>query len=61
MSAYAHKHLDLVKPGIKLMPEKAYLYLVRIPFLLAEATLDAIDKGQAKLSREQVLQISAMD
>jgi farnesyl-diphosphate farnesyltransferase len=61
MSAFARKHLELVKPGLKLMPEKAYQYLVKIPFLLAEATLDAIDKGQVKLSREQVLQISAMD
>ncbi len=61
MSAFARKHLDLVKPGLKSMPEKAYQYLVRIPFLLAEATLDAIDKGQTKLSRKQVLRISAMD
>jgi len=61
MSAYARRHLEQVKPGLRLMPEKAYQYLVKIPFLLAEATLDAIDNGQAKLSREQVMQISAMD
>jgi len=61
MSAYARKHLELVKPGLGAMPKKAYLYLVKTPFLLAEATLDAIDKGQVKLTREQVMQISAMD
>lgn len=61
MSAYARQLLERVRPGLKLMPEKAYQYLVKIPFLLADATLDAIDNGQAKLSREQVLQISAMD
>lgn len=61
MSVYARKHLDLVRSGLGEMPKKAYLYLVRTPFLLAEATLDAIDKGQKKLTREQVLRISAMD
>lgn len=59
MSAYARKHLELVKPGLKLMPEKAYQYLVKIPFQLAEATLDAIDRGQARLSREEVVRISS--
>lgn len=58
MSAYAHRHLDLVKSGIKLMPEKAYEYLVKIPFLLAEATLVAIENGHLKLSRDEVMQIS---
>lgn len=61
MSAYARRLLEQVRPGLKLMPEKAYQYLVKIPFKLADATLDAMEKGQAKLTREQVLQISAMD
>jgi farnesyl-diphosphate farnesyltransferase len=61
MSVYARKHLELVKPVLGSMPEKAYQYLVRIPFLLAQATLDAMEKGQSKLTRKQVLRIIAMD
>lgn len=61
MSAYARKHLELAKSGFGAMPKKAYQYLVKTPFLLAEATLDAIDHGQVKLTREQVLRISAED
>jgi hypothetical protein len=41
------------------MPVQAYKYLVEIPLLLADATLDAIENGQAKVSRAKVLQIIA--
>jgi len=61
MSAYARRHLELVKPGLKLMPAKAYEYLVKIPFLLAEATLDALETGQLKLTRQEVLHISGLE
>jgi farnesyl-diphosphate farnesyltransferase len=57
MSAYARKLLDFVKSDLKSMPGNAFEGLVKIPFYLAEATLDVIEKGQKKLSREQVLSI----
>ena len=39
------------------MPRDAFKYLVEIPLLLAEATLDVLERGQKKLTRTQVLQI----
>jgi len=57
MSTYAHKLLDSVRVDLKSMPADAYESLVKIPFCLAEATLDAIENGHKKLSREQVLSI----
>jgi farnesyl-diphosphate farnesyltransferase len=60
MSAYARKHLEFVNTGMKLMPVNAYQYLVKIPLHLAEATLDAIEKGRPKLLRDEVLDISGM-
>jgi farnesyl-diphosphate farnesyltransferase len=57
MSAYARRLLDFVKSDFKSMPGSAYENLVKIPFYLAEATLDVIEKGQKKLSRDQVLSI----
>ena len=57
MTAYARKLLDIVKSNIKSMPGNAFESLVKIPFYLAEATLNGIDKGQKKLSRAQVLSI----
>jgi farnesyl-diphosphate farnesyltransferase len=57
MSAYARRLLDSVRADLKSMPVNAYEGLVKIPFYLADATLDAIEKGHKKLSREQVLSI----
>lgn len=57
MSAYARSLLNFVKSDLKSMPGNAFEGLVKIPFYLAEATLDVIEKGQKKLSREQVLSI----
>jgi hypothetical protein len=39
------------------MPRDAFKYLVEIPLLLAEATLDVLERGQEKLTRLQVLKI----
>jgi farnesyl-diphosphate farnesyltransferase len=58
MIAYARKFLDFVKLNIKTMPVNAYERLVKIPFYLAEATLNGIERGQKKLSRAQVLSIT---
>jgi farnesyl-diphosphate farnesyltransferase len=57
MYAYARKNLDLAKTGVQSMPKCSFKYFVEIPSLLAEATLNAIESGVGKLSREQVLQI----
>jgi farnesyl-diphosphate farnesyltransferase len=59
MIAYARKTLAMVKAGTESMPRQAYRYLVEIPLLLADATLEAIESGQAKVSRTKVLQIIA--
>jgi farnesyl-diphosphate farnesyltransferase len=57
MFAYARRNLDLAKQGVNSMPRDAFKYLVEIPLLLAEGTLDVLERGDTKLSRTQVLQI----
>jgi phytoene/squalene synthetase len=57
MFTYARKNLELARAGVKSMPKSSYKYFVKIPLQLAEATLNAIENGMGKLTREQVLQI----
>ena len=57
MFAYARHNLELAREGVQAMPRDAFKYLVEIPLLLAEATLDVLDRGQEKLTRMQVLRI----
>jgi farnesyl-diphosphate farnesyltransferase len=57
MFAYARRNLELAKGGVQAMPRDAFKYLVEIPLMLAEATLDVLERGQAKLTRLQVLKI----
>ena len=57
MFAYARKNIEKAKPGIALAPKPSFRYLVDIPLALAEATLQALENGQPKLTRTQVLQI----
>jgi farnesyl-diphosphate farnesyltransferase len=57
MLDYAYGYLLEAKSGISLVPQRAYKYLVEIPLMLAEATLDVIRKGEEKLSRAAVIQI----
>lgn len=57
MFAYARKNIEQAKAGIGLIPQKSFKYLVDIPLALAEATLHALENGQPKLTRSQVLQI----
>jgi farnesyl-diphosphate farnesyltransferase len=57
MFAYARRNLSLARAGVQAMPRDAFKYLVEIPLLLAEATLDVLERGQEKLTRVQVLQI----
>jgi len=58
---YARRQVDYVKSGIGSIPGNAYQFLVRIPLTLAEATLDAIERGEKKLTRDQVLSITAQE
>ncbi len=57
MFAYARRNLELAKKGIMSMPKGSFKYFVEIPFLLAEATLNALENGMEKLPRDQVLRI----
>ena len=57
MFKYARRNLELAKAGVVSMPKSSFRYFVDIPLLLAEATLNAIESGIGKLSREQVMQI----
>jgi farnesyl-diphosphate farnesyltransferase len=57
MFAYARRNLEITREKVQAMPRDAFKYLVEIPLLLAEATLDVLEGGQRKLSRMQVLQI----
>lgn len=57
MFRYARRNLFLAREGVQDMSRDAFKYLVEIPLLLAEATLDVLEGGQEKLSRVQVLKI----
>jgi farnesyl-diphosphate farnesyltransferase len=57
MFEYARNNLQMAKGGIQYMPHQAFKYFVEIPLLLAEATLDALLRGEEKLSRSAVLHI----
>jgi farnesyl-diphosphate farnesyltransferase len=57
MFAYARRNLQLARDGVQSMPRDAFKYLVEIPLLLAESTLDVLERGQEKLTRLQVLKI----
>jgi farnesyl-diphosphate farnesyltransferase len=57
MFAYARKNLDLARVGVASMPKSSFKYFVEIPLRLAEGTLNAIETGVGKLSRDQVKQI----
>jgi farnesyl-diphosphate farnesyltransferase len=57
MYAYARKNLEMAKTGIALITQQSFKTMVDIPLALAEATLQALESGQPKLTRQQVLQI----
>ncbi|MBN2385467.1 MAG: phytoene/squalene synthase family protein [Anaerolineales bacterium] len=57
MLSCARRTLSGVSAAATGMPVRAYKSLVEIPLLLANATLNAIEGGQQKLTRLQVLQI----
>jgi farnesyl-diphosphate farnesyltransferase len=57
MFAYARRNLEIAREGVEAMPRDAFKYLVELPLLLAEATLDVLEHGKKKLTRRQVLKI----
>jgi farnesyl-diphosphate farnesyltransferase len=57
MFVFARKNIDQAKASISLISHKSFHCLVDIPLALAEATLQALEDGQPKLTRTQVLQI----
>jgi farnesyl-diphosphate farnesyltransferase len=57
MFSYAKKNIDLANVGVISMPKSSFKYFVEIPLHLAEATLNAIENGVGKLTREQVINI----
>jgi farnesyl-diphosphate farnesyltransferase len=57
MFVYARKNIEQAKAGIAMISQESFRCLVDIPLALAEATLQALEQGQSKLTRSQVLQI----
>jgi len=57
MFTYTRNLLDWTKEKVRFVPRDAFEYLFEIPLALAEATLDALEDGKTKLTREQVRQI----
>jgi farnesyl-diphosphate farnesyltransferase len=57
--AYARRNISRTRTELKPIPQQAFSHLIEIPLSLAEATLDAIERGAVKVSRQQVMQIMA--
>ena len=54
MARYARRNLAIADEYTELLPEGPIREFCAIPLALAHATLDALEKGRAKLSREEV-------
>ena len=59
LAAYARDCLERAETYALTVPSRAFLAIYQIPLKLAYATLDAIGRGEAKLSREAVLALVA--
>jgi farnesyl-diphosphate farnesyltransferase len=57
MFSYARRNLAQAKESLKSIQHRTFCKMVEIPMALAEATLTALENGQSKLTRAQVLQI----
>jgi farnesyl-diphosphate farnesyltransferase len=57
MQQYARGQLMQVEASWHTLPRAAFEALIQIPLMLALATLDALARGEAKLSRSEVLRI----
>jgi farnesyl-diphosphate farnesyltransferase len=54
---YARDSLTQVEAYSQTLPRRPFTYFIRIPLVLALATLDALERGESKLSRTAVLQL----
>ncbi len=57
MYHYAYRQLSLAEAYTRTLASDSIAYFIKIPLALAYATLDTLKRGEAKLSREAVLQI----
>jgi len=57
MLAYAIENLDAFDVYAQTLPRSTFKHFTRIPRALAYATLDVIQKGKEKLSRDEVISI----
>ncbi len=57
MYHYAYRQLSTAEAYTKTIVSDSITYFIKIPLALAYATLDAMKRGEVKLSREEVLQI----
>lgn len=59
LAAYARECLERAEAYALTVPSRAFLAIYQIPLKLAYATLDAIARGESKLTREAVLALVA--
>jgi len=59
LAAYARDCLERAEAYAQTVPSRAFLAIYRIPMKLAYGTLDAIARGEAKLTREAVMALVA--
>ena len=57
MHAYARKNLKDAEAYAQELPGSSFSYFLKIPLVLALATLDALARGEQKLSRTAVLRL----
>jgi farnesyl-diphosphate farnesyltransferase len=55
---YARHWISRTEDYVKTIPPAPFQYFIQLPMALAKATLDALDSGQQKLSREAVMEIA---
>lgn len=58
MERYARHHLAQADAYARTLPAVPFTYFIQIPLALAIATLDALARGEEKLSREAVLALT---
>jgi farnesyl-diphosphate farnesyltransferase len=55
MCDYARRNLERAAAYARSLPQAPFSYFIQVPLALASATLDALARGEEKLSREAVL------
>jgi len=54
---YARRNLSATETYAHTLPKTPFTYFIKVPLVLAVATLDAIERGESKLSRTAVLRL----